>query len=135
VAQDAIARTKVGFLTRAVALVIDGILIWVASQLLTAVLVGGEASRGSGISTLLGLAYFMYFWSASGGGQTLGMRALNIRVVKTTGVPLTLTDALIRYVGLIVSVVCLFLGVLWVIVDAQKQGWHDKLASTYVIGA
>jgi len=25
------------------------------------------------------------------------------------------------------------IGVLWVLFDAQKQGWHDKIASTYVV--
>ena len=30
---------------------------------------------------------------------------------------------------------CLFIGVIWVAFDANKQGWHDKIASTYVVKA
>jgi len=26
-----------------------------------------------------------------------------------------------------------FLGILWVGIDARKQGWHDKLAGTVVV--
>jgi len=139
VAQDAITPVaiteRVGFVTRTAAILIDGILIWIVAFILSVLLAGGEQLRTQGINTLVSLAYFLYFWSSSGGGQTLGMRALNVRVIKTSGAPLTLTDALIRYIGLIVSVVCLFIGVLWVIFDAQKQGWHDKIASTYVVKA
>ena len=80
-------------------------------------------------------SYFMYFWSSYGHGQTLGDRALSIRVVKTDGTELTLVDALIRYVGLIISCVALFIGVIWVAFDANKQGWHDKIAKTYVVKA
>ncbi len=36
-----------------------------------------DTSRNS-ISTLIGVVYFCYFWSAQGGGQTLGMRVLNL---------------------------------------------------------
>lgn len=41
--------------------------------------------------------------------------------------------ALIRWLGLVVSCSVLFLGVIWVAFDPQKQGWHDKMASTYVV--
>jgi len=34
---------------------------------------------------------------------------------------------------LIVSVECIFIGVIWAAFDANKQGWHDKIAGTYVI--
>ncbi|MGH2450729.1 MAG: RDD family protein [Candidatus Limnocylindria bacterium] len=133
-ATTAVLGDKVGFLPRALALIIDWILLAIVTTILAS-LAGGDATRSSGISTLLGLAYFLYFWSSYGKGQTLGMRALNIRVVKTDGSQLDLIAALIRYVGLIISFVVLFIGVLWVIFDAQKQGWHDKIASTYVVKA
>jgi len=126
---------KIGFLTRALALIIDGIIVGIVGGILNGILFGGDLVRGNGLSTLLGLAYYVYFWSSYGHGQTLGNRALGIRVVKTDGSELSLTDAFIRYVGLILSFLCLFIGVIWVAFDANKQGWHDKIANTYVVKA
>lgn len=51
------------------------------------------------------------------------------------GSQLTVTGAIIRYVGLIISFVCLFIGVIWVAFDANRQGWHDTIAGTYVVKA
>ena len=126
---------KIGFLTRALALIIDIILLAIVSSILNAIVFGGDVVRGNGLSTLIGLVYYLYFWSSYGHGQTLGNRALGIRVVKTSGSELTLTDAFIRYVGLILSFIVVFIGVIWVAFDPNKQGWHDKIASTYVVKA
>jgi uncharacterized RDD family membrane protein YckC len=128
---------KAGFLTRFLAILIDSIGLAIVSSILAGILnAGGPGSGGSsGLQTLLGVAYFCYFWSSYGKGQTLGMRALNIRVVKTDGSQLDLVGAFIRYIGLVVSVLCLFIGVIWAAFDANKQGWHDKIANTYVVKA
>jgi uncharacterized RDD family membrane protein YckC len=40
---------------------------------------------------------------------------------------------LLRYVGLIISIVIFFLGVIWAGFDRRKQGWHDKMAGTVVV--
>jgi len=32
-----------------------------------------------------------------------------------------------------ISGVVLFLGYLWILIDKKKQGWHDKIARTYVV--
>jgi uncharacterized RDD family membrane protein YckC len=124
---------KIGFLTRLLATIIDVVLVGIVSTILSNLLGGG--ATGSGLTFILGLAYYLYFWSSYGHGQTLGKRALSIRVVKTDGTELTLVDALIRYVGLIVSCIPVFIGVIWVAFDANKQGWHDKIAKTYVVKA
>jgi uncharacterized RDD family membrane protein YckC len=63
------------------------------------------------------------------------MKALGMRVVRTDGTPLTVTGAVMRYVGLILSVAALFIGIIWIAVDAEKQGWHDKIAGTHVVRA
>ena len=126
---------KIGFLTRALALIMDAIIVGIVGNILSSVIFGGDPVRGNGFSTLLGLAYYMYFWSSYGHGQTLGNRVLNIRVVKTNGSELTLTDAFIRYIGFILSCIALFIGVIWVAFDPNKQGWHDKIANTYVVRA
>jgi uncharacterized RDD family membrane protein YckC len=86
-----------------------------------------------GLSALLSLIYFSLFWSWLGGGRTVGMRFLGLRVMGTDGQPIGYGTALIRWLGPVVSVSLLFLGVIWVAFDPQKQGWHDKLARTHVV--
>jgi uncharacterized RDD family membrane protein YckC len=130
----AVTTNKAGFWVRTFAYLIDGIGIGIVSGILGSIIGGGPTGTTSnGLSFVIGLAYFCYFWSAQGGGQTLGMRVLNLKVIRTDGSALTLTQALIRYVGLFVSFICLAIGVIWVAFDADKQGWHDKIAGTYVV--
>jgi uncharacterized RDD family membrane protein YckC len=126
---------KAGWWTRLFAIFLDSIGIAIVNGILTSILYQGDTTATSGLQTLLGVAYFVYFWSSYGKGQTVGMRALNIRVVKTDGSQLDLVGAFIRYVGLVVSILCIFIGVIWAAFDANKQGWHDKIASTYVVKA
>jgi uncharacterized RDD family membrane protein YckC len=40
---------------------------------------------------------------------------------------------LLRYVGLLISIAVLFIGVIWAGFDRRKQGWHDKIAGTVVV--
>ena len=132
----AVTTNKAGFWVRFFAFVIDGIGIGIVSSIISGFMSSSsdplDTTRSS-VNTLIGVLYFCYFWSAQGGGQTLGMRVLNLKVVRTDGSSLTILQAFIRYVGLIVSIACIFIGVIWAAFDANKQGWHDKIAGTYVI--
>jgi len=126
---------KAGWWTRFFAVFIDFILLGIVNGVLTSILYGGDTTASSGLQTLLGVIYFVYFWSAYGKGQTIGMRALKIKVVKTDGSSLDLVGGFLRYIGLVVSCAVIFIGVIWAAFDANKQGWHDKIASTYVVKA
>ena len=89
------------------------------------------------LSTLLFLAiflgYYPYFWSTS--GQTLGKKALGLRVVRTGGYKLGLGRAILRLVGYWLSTLALGLGFIWIVFDRRRQGWHDKIADTQVVRA
>jgi uncharacterized RDD family membrane protein YckC len=126
---------KAGWWTRFFAIFIDSIGLAIITGILSSILNGGDTTSSSGLQTLLGVAYFTYFWSANGQGQTLGMRALKIKVVKTDGSQLDLVGAFIRYIGFVISCAALLIGVIWAAFDANKQGWHDKIANTYVVKA
>jgi uncharacterized RDD family membrane protein YckC len=127
---------KAGWGTRALAILIDAIGIGIIAAAISSILGADTQSRQyQGLSILLQAAYFTYFWSATGKGQTLGSRALNIRVVKTDGSYLDYGGAFLRYIGFVISCVAFFLGVIWAAFDAQNQGWHDKIAGTYVVRA
>src|SRR5215210_7623390 len=129
-----VTTNKAGFWVRTFAYILDAIGVGIVSSILASMTGNGPSGTTSnGFSFLIGLAYFCYFWSAQGGSQTLGMRVLNLKVVRTDGSALTITQALIRYLGLFVSFICLAIGVIWVAFDADKQGWHDKIAGTYVV--
>jgi uncharacterized RDD family membrane protein YckC len=82
---------------------------------------------------LFSLAYYVLAWSNS--GQTLGDTLLGIKIVTAEGSPPSLGRAILRYIGYIVSAVALSIGFIWIAFDKQRQGWHDKIARTYMIPA
>jgi uncharacterized RDD family membrane protein YckC len=81
------------------------------------------------------LAHFLYhviLWTWLGG--TLGQLALGIQVRRESdGRRIGLGTAILRYIGYLVSVALLYIGLIWVAFDRRKQGWHDKIAATLVI--
>jgi uncharacterized RDD family membrane protein YckC len=85
----------------------------------------------SPILFLIVLLYFVFFWSLV--GYTPGKALLGLRIVRQDGRPLSVRRALVRYLGYWVSAIPLFLGFIWVLVDRQHEGWHDKIADTHVI--
>jgi uncharacterized RDD family membrane protein YckC len=128
------AAVKAGFWIRVVAYLIDGIILLIVESIINLAL-RGNASAQFGINLLIGAVYFVYFWSGSSPfpGQTIGMKVLNLRVVRADGSSLDFVQGLIRYVGIIISSIPLGLGLAWVGWDPNKQGWHDKMAGTFVV--
>jgi uncharacterized RDD family membrane protein YckC len=136
---------KAGFWIRFVAYLIDVVIVGIPLLILGAILgafsgfsTSNQASAGLAIWYLIAavgsIGYFIYFWSA-GGGQTPGMRVFKLRVIKTDGSPVSTGSAFLRYIGMIINSIIfgLPIGFIWAAFDPNKQGWHDKIASTYVI--
>ena len=144
-----------GFWRRAAAYGIDKIILHVISIIL---LLSGMLAIGLGFSTnhygrgrglfdgisdgrfivfyyamtvFVNMIYFTWFHGAT--GQTPGKILLNLRVVQTTGDPMTFGVAFLRWVGYIISAAGICLGFIWIIFGRKKQGWHDKIAGTVVI--
>jgi uncharacterized RDD family membrane protein YckC len=86
-------------------------------------------------AALLGLAtaFFCGFWVH--GGQTLGMRAWRIRVVRDDGGALTWRRAALRFAAALVAALPAGLGLWWSVFDAGKRGWHDRWTGTRVVRA
>jgi uncharacterized RDD family membrane protein YckC len=88
---------------------------------------------------LIGLLGIIAYWVVLVGnarGQTVGMMALNIRVVDTaTGGPIGYGRSFLRWLMMLIGAIPLYLGWFWMIWDPQKQTWHDKVANTYVVPA
>lgn len=80
---------------------------------------------------IIPLFFFTGFWWR--GGQTLGMRAWRIKVVRLDGSPLSWGDAFKRHLAALLSCLALGLGFLWVVLDPQGLAWHDRLSGTRLI--
>ena len=142
---------KAGFIGRFVAWLLDGFFMGVLA-LFTALILGGLAGlTASTESSLLGFIsagltalliivmllfqfiYFGYFWSRN--GRSLGMRLLNMRVVRQTApAELSFVRAGLRgTLGYWLSGLVFSLGYLWALVDPQQETWHDKIFDTWVV--
>jgi uncharacterized RDD family membrane protein YckC len=76
--------------------------------------------------------YFVLTWWRAGG--TVGQHLLGLRVVdQTTGSRISLRQSVGRFLGYLLSIWVLCLGLIWVGFDTYKQGLHDKLAHTDVV--
>jgi uncharacterized RDD family membrane protein YckC len=121
---------RASFGLRLVAAIIDGILLGIVGTILRVIL--GDV-LASAVNLLLGLAYYTYL-EGSPSGQTVGKRAMSIRVIDFAGGgPIGPGRALIRYIGRIVSAIPCGLGYWWMLWDPEKQTWHDKFATTVVV--
>ena len=83
------------------------------------------------------IAGIIYYAKLEGGsGQTLGKMALGIKVVDaTTGGSIGTGRGVGRYFARIISGFVCLLGYLWMLWDPQKQTWHDKMTTSYVVKA
>jgi uncharacterized RDD family membrane protein YckC len=68
-------------------------------------------------------------------GLTPGKYLLGIRVIKVdTGAPIGFWRmALRQIIGQWAAAIVCYLGFIWVLFDANRQGWHDKIAKTLVV--
>ena len=131
-----------GFWIRVVAYIIDAIILGIIGAILSVPLgvnfsdvnsLNSAAARTSnGIDLVLSLVYFVGLWTYMSG--TIGQRIFGMRVVDaTSGQPIGLGKAVIRWLGLLLSIFVCFIGVIWVAFDSRKQGWMDKIAGTVVV--
>ena len=76
-------------------------------------------------SWLLVGAYFVFSWRR--GGQTIGMRPWQLRVVALDGNPAALKSLWLRYA---VAMLTCGLGLLWALVDRERRALYDHAAGT-----
>lgn len=133
----------VGFWARVGATIIDSIIFAVIVTPLMIAVYGADYFAGDQPFAIRGTADFLATWVFPAVATILfwiykqatpGKMAVSARVVDArTGNPPTLWQSIIRYLGYVVAMLPLFLGIIWVAFDPRKQGWHDKLAGTVVI--
>lgn len=138
--------TVVGFGPRLLAVLIDGAMVGFLSFML-AFFIGLIAiftnqvntSQDSSVLELLtvlslfifSVIYYVGFWTNE--GQTMGNTIIGLKVIRTDGSHLSVGQALLRYIGYIISASLFSIGFVWAAFDSKRQGWHDKLAGTLVV--
>lgn len=84
------------------------------------------------LNYLLPAVVVIIFWTYK--SATPGKMAFRLMVVDAaSGGPATTRQLVGRYLAYYVSILPLFLGLVWIAFDPRKQAWHDKLAGTVVI--
>lgn len=83
------------------------------------------------ISVLMMATYFLWCWTH--GGQTLAMKTWKIRVVTLEGNPLSLLQALKRFVLSALCVLAGGIGLWWALIDKDRQFLHDRLNNTRLV--
>ena len=140
---------KAGFLERLFSYIIDSFILFAISVALaiSTFYLMGEAFMDAiedpqimakGINgpfilvvSLIQAFYFTYFHSVT--GQTVGKWLIGIKVVNNKGETLGFIRSFFRFAGYILSLYSFCIGFIWIIFDRNCQGWHDKIAGSYVI--
>ena len=128
----------VGVGRRAVAILIDSVLLFVVGYII-ALATGGTTQAGFHIQGApaflwfgIALAYYIVMEATS--GATLGKKAMGIKVVKEGGEPLDWQAAIVRNLMRIVDGFCFYLvGAITVWVSKRKQRLGDMAAHTLVV--
>ncbi len=130
------------FMLRLFGYIIDQVIIntfTIGALVLSSVLLGREFFDDTFGSVFLLFAplnfviemfYFVYFHAAT--GRTFGKLLCGTKVIDKQGRVPGFKKAILRYLGYIVCRLTLYIGFLWILFDSNSQGWHDKIAKTYV---
>lgn len=77
------------------------------------------------------LVYFIWFWS--NGGQTLAMKTWRIRLLSREGLPVRPAQALLRFLLCWPSLLLGGVGIVWALIDRDRQFLHDRIAGTQIV--
>ncbi|TET15883.1 MAG: RDD family protein [Dehalococcoidia bacterium] len=136
-----------GALIRLLAFVIDIIALLIIATILS-VIFGTESTVATYLPPVVGLIYFVGFWSWR--GQTPGKMVIRAKIVKSDGSTIGFGNAILRYLFYLVPLFApiLFLagrfvdllpvpaaafGLIIIGLSSRKRGLHDMIADTCVV--
>jgi len=132
-----------GFWVRVGATIIDSLLMMAITVPLLVSIYGWSYFDAGQTGFIAGPADFLISWALPAivvivfwmkKQATPGKMVLSLCIVDaTTGNKPSTDQCVWRYLAYFVSMLPLFLGLIWVTFDKRKQGWHDKLAGTVVV--
>lgn len=146
-----------GFWIRFCAYILDAIIIGVVQGALFALLFGGSILSLAGdamsgrltpgadvalnvlpmafaarfLGFVLSGAYFAWFWTQY--GATPGKMAFGLKVINPDGAPISIGQAIGRYLGMLLSGIIIGIGFIMAGFDDQKRALHDRLVNTRVV--
>ena len=120
---NAATLPRAGFGIRMGALLLDLILIGIVTHQL----------HDHDIHLILLAAYGAVMWKLK--GSTIGGIICGLHVVRVDGRPIDWPTAIVRALGCFLSLAVVGLGFIWIAIDHDRQGWHDKIAGTAVVRA
>lgn len=129
-----------GFWIRAVAVLVDGVVIWLAglSMGFAGARLGGPGiDEWSGYQGLVGFFTLLFACvyttvTHAAGGQTIGKALLGIRVVAVDGQLLPVGAALLRWLAMLVSALPFGMGFVMAGLRPDKRALHDLIAGSRV---
>lgn len=126
----------VGAGRRFVASLLDSVILGVAYGFISIASIAVLPETGAAIAYVIylagSIAYVVVYQAKT--GQTLGKKVMSIKVVDAQGhTPGMLTFFLREILGKAVSGIIFGIGYLVILWDKNKQGLHDKIASTFVV--
>lgn len=136
-----------GFWIRLGAVILDSVIIFGITLLAVRLLYGqgylewamegateGMTRERLFFNWVLPAVYSVGFWILK--SATIGKMLVKVKIVNAkTGEPASPLQCIVRYLGYFVSALPLGLGFIWVAFDKRKQGWHDKIARTFVVSS
>jgi uncharacterized RDD family membrane protein YckC len=130
--------TPAGLIVRLLAMFYDALLLFSALLIATAlsllVTEGTLSYHNPFFRTFLFLICFSFYaWFWLHGGQTLGMRAWRLRLQRPDGQPITVWQALLRFMAAIPSLLPAGLGLFWMLVDRDRMAVHDRISESVIV--
>jgi uncharacterized RDD family membrane protein YckC/cytoskeletal protein CcmA (bactofilin family) len=123
-ATSLLAAPRAGFWIRMGALLVDMVII--------GIVLSPFARHSAHELMLISLAtYGAVMWKLK--GSTIGGVLCNLQVIRLDGRALDWGTAIVRALSCFLSLVMLGLGFIWIAIDRNRQGWHDKIAGTIVV--
>ncbi|MHB8394070.1 MAG: DUF1707 domain-containing protein [Candidatus Dormibacteria bacterium] len=110
--------------------------LWVDLLVIGGIFVGLDpvltASHLHELGLLVAPVYFTGFWGAV--ASTPGMLLVGVQVVRgEDGGRLGFRRSFLRGAGYLLDLASCFVGFGWAAIDPHRQGWHDKIAGSYVV--
>lgn len=84
------------------------------------------------LAVFVPFVYFVGCWALFGASPGKMLLSLHVVDAQTQG-ELSVSQCLLRYVGCLLNIFSFGLGMAGIFKMSQPQGWHDRLAGTYVI--
>lgn len=116
------ALPRAGFWIRMAALLLDGLLVGFVLSVF---------HHSTHFELLVLAIYGAVMWKMR--GSTVGGIVFDLQVVRLDGREMNWETSIVRALGCFLSLAVAGLGFIWIAFDANRQGWHDKIAGTVVV--